>query len=107
MPEIDMTAIREALARRGMGGAPAGGGTTPMSGQLSAPAGSTPTGGPNVPTPPAPTSPTPPPAGGSNVAPRTAAAPMAKAAQAAQGPNFDGETKMIAKALVTKLIKYL
>ena len=100
-----MTAIREALARRGMGGAPAGGGTTPMSGQVSAPAGSTPTGGPNVPTPPAPTSPAP--AGAPNVAPRAAAAPMAKAAQAAQGPNFDGETKMIAKALVTKLIKYL
>ena len=105
MPEIDMTAIREALARRGMGGAPAGGGTTPMSGQVSAPAGSTPTGGPNVPTPPAPTSPAP--AGAPNVAPRAAAAPMAKAAQAAQGPNFDDETKLIAKTLVTKLIKYL
>lgn len=87
---IDMSAIREAMARR------AGGGSMPAAAQMSAPAGPMPTGGMPTPTPgtraPMPQ--------GQNLTPRQGQpqAPMA---------GVDNETRQMSKALVKKLLQYL
>lgn len=113
---IDIAQLQRALARRAQGGSPAGGGGMPMIGQTSMPVGSTPTGGQPTPRPTvAPNQPTtPPPAPRVNIGSRqpaaaggSAPAGAARAAMVAQGPNFDDDTKKIAKALVSKLIGYL
>jgi hypothetical protein len=107
MPQpTDMSLIKAAMDRRGMSGG--GGGADPMAAQVTAPTGPTPTGGPNTPTTPPPAAPpAPAPGGGQAMPTRAAAAPMARAAQAAQSPSFDDQTKTIAKALVTKLLQYI
>lgn len=107
MPEVDMNLIREALARRAGGGSPVGGSTIPAAMQISAPSGAGPTGQPSTPTPQPPQTPQAPTPSPVDIATRQAAGGAAGAAQVAQGPNFDDETKKISKALVTKLIQYL
>lgn len=98
---VDMQLIREAIARRAQGGAPAAGGVAPAASQVTAPTGPLPTGGANTPTTPAPQPPPLP-------APQAAqVGKTVKVAQAATGPNFDDGTKQIAKTLVAKLIQYL
>lgn len=99
MAGIDPTLIREALQRRATG-ALSGGSTMPISGQVSAPGGATPTGGANTPTTPPPTAPQTP---GSTAN----LGKVVKGAQATGGPAFDDETKKISKALISNLIKYL
>lgn len=95
-PQIDMSAIQEALQRRLGGGA-----GMPIGAQMSSPEGTTPTGGMNtpIPTPPNPE------ASQANIVPR--AQGMAKEAQVAQGPAFDPETREASKVLLKKLIQYL
>ena len=96
--------ILEAIARRAPGGSLSGGNPIPASQQVSAPTGSTPTGGPNTPTTPppqAPTSPTP----NAQVGKQVGGA--VKSAQAVNNPNFDDDTRRISKALISNLIKYL
>lgn len=93
--QVDMSAIREAIARR------QGGGATPALNQVSAPGASLPTGGPNTPT-----SPTPPPAQSpsGSVAPSSAPPQGAKLKQV---DNFDDETRSLAKTLISKLMNVL
>lgn len=108
---IDVSLIREALARRAAGGL--GGGTTlPVVQQVSVPGGALPTGGPNVSVPqPAPQPPAQPnqlPAQNRQM-PASSATPAqsaANVAQLAQGMP-DDETRKIAKALLGKLVQFL
>lgn len=95
-PNIDMSAIREALMRRLQGGS-----SMPAASQMSSPEAPLPTGGANTPTVPAPTAEMP----GSNMMP--AAQDLAKSSQVAQGPAFDQETREASKVLLKKLIQYL
>lgn len=110
---MDIESIKQALMQRAQrGGSPAGGGGMPMIGQQRVSPEAPPMGGTGSPTPGSVPnqSTTPPPAPRVNIGSRQAAAAaggMARAAQASQGPNFDDETKKIAKALVSKLISYL
>jgi hypothetical protein len=99
-PNIDLSLIREAMARRASGEVPAGGAGVPAMDQLTIPQAATPTGGANTPTTPVPQANQ----SSVNVAPKLASE-TAGAAQAATGPNFDDETKMTAKALIAKLLK--
>jgi len=96
-PDIDMSAIQEALKRRLQGGQ-----SMPIGAQVSSPGGALPTGGMNTPTMPAPPMPEAP---QSSIVPQ--AQGMAKSAQVAQGPAFDDQTKMLSKALVKKLLDTL
>lgn len=106
-PSIDMSLIREAMARRNSGGL--GGGTSmPATSQLSAAAPS-PTGAPATQQPPTPQQPTPgmaqvPTQVGPSVAPQNEAL---RSGQQAQGPQFDPETRDLAKSLVQRLLKGL
>lgn len=118
---MDIESIKAALmARAQRGGQPmSGGGAAPMSGQPRVtPPSQPPMGGTGSPTPNAAPNPSmsAPPAPRVNIGSRQPAAAggsgnpaagMARMAQAAQGPNFDDETKKVAKVLVTKLIGYL
>ncbi len=103
---IDMSVIREALARR------AGGAPVPMAGQVTQPGGVTPTGGPNVTAPqpaPMPTAnPNQLPVQGHSMPASSATPPQQAAgvAQLAQGMP-DEETKKIAKSLLGKLVQFL
>lgn len=100
---IDLSAIREAIARRSQGGA----GAPPVQ-QMSQPQGQLPTGGAPTPQPnqappvqPSQTNVTP---GqqGSPVSPEGAVVGKLK-----QGASFDDETKVVAKQLLNKLIGVL
>jgi len=105
MPDVDMSLIREAMARRARGDI-GGGTTTPAAGQMTAPTGETPVGGPNTPTVPPPGEPVP---GGAPAQP-PAAQPVNQGLQAggeAQSPQFDEETRVLGKALIAKLLKVL
>lgn len=95
---IDMEAIQAALQRRaqGMGG-------TPPVNQATSPMGALPTGGPNTPMSPPPMPPAPP--MGTNVPPRAQTNSVMKAAQGAQGPSYDDETKVLSKTLIKKLLE--
>jgi hypothetical protein len=106
MADIDIQAIRDAIARR------QGGGASPVISQMSGPGAQLPTGGSNVPVPsPQPAPPTP--------SLPTGSLPPAQAPQGAQGAtagqpsklkqvgNFDDETKALAKQLITKLMATL
>ncbi len=116
---MDKEAIKQALlARAQRGGSPmSGGGASPMSGQPRVMPMQAPMGGSGSPTPNAVPnqSTTPPDAPRVNIGSRQPAAAggsgqaagMARVGQVAQGPNFDDETKKVAKVLVTKLIGYL
>lgn len=112
---VDMNLIREALARRAGGGAPmAGGGTPPAVQQQTAPGGSLPTGGPNVPQGTAPQPlPTPNPTQGPNTTPRQMPASSANPQQqvaklTGQAMGFpDPETRDMAKTLLAKLVQFL
>lgn len=104
-PNLDMSLIREAMQRRGMGGL--GGGTPmPAASQLTSGAPS-PLGAPATQQPPVPLQPTP----GMSQLPaqvrQTAASQNGalKAGQQAQGPQFDPETRDLAKSLVQRLLK--
>lgn len=94
---VDMSLIREALARRQAGGG------APAVDQMSQPTASLPTGGPNTPgvRPPQPQ-----PQAPQSVGPREVNSTV-KAATQANTPQFDDETRVIAKALVAKLLKAL
>lgn len=109
-PNIDYSAIREALARRASGGLtpnrpmpPA----PPAINQVAPAGGVLPTGGANSPISAPPQSPNPssPPQG--NLPPRQAIAGMAKVGQTAQSPLFDQQTRDLSKALVKKLLEYI
>ncbi|HJZ04493.1 MAG TPA: hypothetical protein VJ327_01360 [Patescibacteria group bacterium] len=91
--QIDMTAIREAIARR------QGGGASPALSQVTAPGASLPTGGPNTPTNPPPATATP---SGTTPSPMPSAKPNLK-----QVGNFDDETRSLAKTLISKLMNVL
>jgi hypothetical protein len=104
-PNIDMGLIREAMARRGMGGL-GGGAPTPAVGQLTS-GGPSPMGGPSTQQPAMPQQPTPglaqvPTQVSQTAAPQNGAL---KAGQQAQGPQFDDETRTLAKSLVQRLLK--
>jgi len=98
MADIDMQAIREAVARR------QGGGASPIMSQVTAPGAALPTGGPNTPTMPIPASPPIPQAPQGPIAPQT---PQAGQPQLKQVANFDDETRGLAKALINKLMGVL
>ncbi len=91
---IDMDAIREAIARRQKGGA------APALGQVTSPGGPLPTGGPNTPTVPV----AQPPAQVGAPAPAPTPAPKAGMKQVT---NFDDETRGLAKTLISKLMNVL
>lgn len=109
---IDMSLIREAIARRqagGVGGSPQGGVTLPAAAQQSQPGGLTPTGQPNTPGQPQPQPPLgavpggmPQGAPGGGGAPQQSGVPPQK-----PQANFDDETKSVGKALISQLLKYL
>lgn len=108
-PGISISNIRQALQGR------MGAGIPPIPGAASAmtalPTGAMPNGMPGTPIPAAPAMPLPntPPVENA-LPPRGGATPqqaLAGAGQQAQGPQFDDETRAIAKALVTKLIKHI
>jgi len=92
-PAIDMSAIREALQRRQMGNL--GGGGTPMQQQVS----------PQAPL----QAPQAPPIGQTqSIQPPAQGSPQAGALQAgqkSQGPQFDEETRLLAKSLIQRLLK--
>lgn len=103
-PAINMDAIREALARRAGGGA-----SIPAASQISGAMGRLPTGGPSMPIqqPPAAISQ---PAQGTMPQQVKASGGGAtnqalQAGQVSQGPQFDEETRTLAKSLVQRLIK--
>ncbi len=97
---IDMNLIREAIARRSQGGAPA-----PPVQQMSQPQGQLPTGGAPTPQPnqAPPVQPS-----QQNVTPGNQGAPVspegAVVGKLKQGASFDDETRQIAKSLISKLI---
>lgn len=98
MADLNMDAIREAMARREAGG------SVPATSQMTAPGAVLPTGGPNVPIPPTQLPPNPPQA---PVAPQGAVSnPQAKP-KLSQAANFDDETKGLVKQLITKLMSTL
>lgn len=104
-PNIDMSVIREALQRRSMGGL-GGGNPMPATGQLTSGALS-PIGSPQTQQPATPQQPTP---GMSQVPTQvqqtsTPQNGALKAGQQAQGPQFDPETRDLAKSLVQRLLK--
>ena len=68
------------------------------------PTGETPTGGPNTPIQPTATAPVP---GGGSAVPPQAGAEMKKTAQQGQSAQFDDDTRIAAKTLLQKLLKYL
>lgn len=108
MPPVSMAAIQAALAAR-MG---AGNGIPmPVGAQMSQPSAPLPTGGPNTPGPGVPAMPVPGTPPTQNAAPRMGGAnptqQTAAAAQQAQSPLLDPETRDIAKTLVQKLIRHL
>lgn len=108
---IDMSLIREALARRAQGGL-AGGGVPPAVAQQAQPAGATPTGGPNVPGAPPAAAPTPTQAqipGQTRQLPASSATPPQQAAKAAGAATGfpDLETRDMAKTLLAKLVQFL
>lgn len=96
-PNIDMSLIREAMARRQMGGV-AGGNTAPAAAQQSLPGGAMPSGSPNTPSTPA----IPQVQGGG----APGAAPQGQA-RPKPNPSFDDDTKVSAKALMQQLLKYM
>ena len=87
---IDMSVIREAMARRQSGG------QMPAAAQMTSPSGQMPSGG--MPTPTAGTSM--PQAQGQNLTPR-------QGAPAQMPARVDDETRQMSKALVKKLLQYL
>ena len=88
---VDMNAIREALARRGMGPSMSQGPTTPALGQIGSPTGGAPLGG-QVQRPP-----TPQPKFGSPFAgPRMGV-----------GGRFDDQTRQMSKSLIQKLLQVI
>lgn len=96
-PNIDMSLIREAMARRAQqGGAPAGGTTIPAMQQQAGAAGVTPTGQPNVP-------------GQLNPVALQTQNPQQNVTKniPKQPPNFDDSTKVSAKALIQQLMRYV
>jgi len=97
MPQanIDMTAIRQAMLRRGMGQT-----SLPATDQLSQAGGTTPGGGLNVPVakPMVPTVPT---------AGTLGAVQVPQLSKAFNPVTFDEDTKRAAKVLMTKLMQYL
>lgn len=107
-PNVDMSLIREALARRQQGGL--GGGTSmPAASQLTS-GGASPMGAPQTQQPPGAQQRTP------NLGQlpvqveQTGGAPQNQALQAgqkAQSPSFDPETRELAKSLVQRLLKGL
>lgn len=106
-PSIDMSLIREALARRSSGGL-GGGNPMPAAGQLSSGMPS-PLGGPATQQPASSQQPTP---GMSQLPSQVSQTPAPqngalKAGQQAQGPQFDPETRDLAKSLVQRLLKGL
>lgn len=101
MPQVDMSLIREAMARR-LGGGAAG----PAMDQQTIPMGSTPGGMPNTPTTP-PGAPAANIEGSSQLPPRQMVNSALKAGQQANSPQFDDETRLTAKALVAKLLKVI
>lgn len=108
---IDMSAIHAALAARAGGGPPmpptqqVTSGPPMPNGMPSSPMQPTPQGPPN-PIPDANVSPRP--AGpGSNPQMQKAAGQAAQAAGTAQGPQFDDDTKLAAKVLMSKLLKVM
>ena len=92
--------ILEALQRREPGGSLYVGNANPAAGQVNAPTGTTPAGGPNTPTTPPPQAPGSPP-------PNAQIGKAVRAAGAVNGPNFEDDTRRISKALISNLIKYL
>ncbi len=101
-PGIDMSLIREAMARR------ASGDVRPPTGQVTLPGGVTPGGGPNTPVSgvPATTPSTPmtPPAATPARTDQNVLSGL-QAGQAVKGnPNVDDETKNVAKVLIKKLM---
>ena len=93
-----------AIQRRAPGGSLSGGTPTPALGQVTAPTGTTPAGGPNTPTVPAPTAP---PAPIPNAQVGKQVGNVVKGAQAVNGPAFDDETRKISKVLISNLLKYV
>lgn len=104
---IDMSIIREALARRQSGGL-GGGASMPAAAQLTN-GSMSPMGGPGTPQPAPMQQPTP----NASQLPtqvRQSGGPMnpqLRAGQQAQGPQFDPETRDLAKSLVQRLLKGL
>lgn len=110
-PELDINALRQALTMQAQARQqPIGYPVNPTAMRV-APNQALPSGAPNTPGVPVPNMPAPAPAAPVNVSrPAGGAAPqqqMAGAAQTAQSPVFDPETRDIAKALVQKLLKHL
>lgn len=108
-PAVNMDAIREALARRAGGGA-----AIPAAAQISGAMGRLPTGGASTPIPQPPTAPAQPQQGAMPQQVRSGAGgggggnatnQALQAGQISQGPQFDDETKNLAKSLVQRLIK--
>jgi len=98
---IDMGLIQEAMQRRAMGE-----GGTPATAQMTMPGAPMPNGQPNTPTaPPAP--PVSDLGGNSQLPPRNNVNAALKVGQAANSPQFDDETRVVAKNLVSKLLKVL
>lgn len=106
-PGIDMSVIREALQRRSAGGL-GGGSPIPAAGQLTS-GGLTPVGSPQTPQPGNPQQPTPSLSQAPTQVQQTAAPQNGalRAGQQAQGPQFDSETRDLAKSLVQRLLKGL
>jgi hypothetical protein len=100
MADIDVQAIREAIARRQGGGS-----ATPVVNQMSAPAGALPSGAPNTPTPAPPPVQLPPNVPQAPVAPQGAVS--GKKPPLSQVANFDDETKGLVKGLISKLMSTL
>jgi hypothetical protein len=106
---VDMGLIREALARRQQGGL--GGGTSmPAAAQLTA-GGASPMGAPQTQQAPGSQQSTPALGQLPTQVPQGAGTPtpsgQLKAGQQAQGPQFDDETRTLAKSLVERLLKGL
>ncbi len=105
---INMGLIREALARRQAGGTLGGGNSMPAASQLTA-GGTSTMGSPQTQQPPVQQQPT---ASISQLPTQVkqSSAPNnepTRAGQLAQGPQFDEETRSLAKSLVQKLLKGL
>lgn len=92
--DVDMSAIKEALDRRRVSQP-----SMPIANQMSQPGGATPTGGPNTPTarPPQVSAP----AAGATLEARSAMGRVANT------PNFDDDTRKMAKTLINKLMGVL